>query len=1025
MCGLDRVPNTRVGDALWASYPSWPILAVERFGYGACNASPTGALSAPKKVVSRFPPDDGVKVLEFLGSACRTRDDATGQCLLVGVLGDCFERLLARPSKRSTHYVSLLEELRRVPGLVDWDAFRQRVVPYLEPGGAKDPAPDEFFPVRVSMAVRSSMSAQHHLHTAQMLVRLLDEACTRLNGARKERLLDFLDTYLLEVLDPGSSFYEDKHWAVLEEAAWSCSSLCRASLCQLLRKRKLENTRLYKAIWAATSENPLLFGAEMWDDECARLSAEHQGCPLEQLTLPYFAQWLAGATWDEWELLLDRAEAMLRFGEDGPVTAVDVVKFLTLCLAGCKRFLVVGNWCHLFSCFAKAVTSWAEYEGILGELQNGFRKGRRLEDNLFVITQAMEIANHEQRPLYLGFLDISKAYDSVNHSLLWRVLEELGMPVEWRNLLQQIYRDNSVVVQWGAEFTEPIKATRGLRQGCPLSPLLFMLYIAGLERALEDSRLGFRMCYGEEGRQVDQRIPALIYADDVVLMAGSLEELQELLDTCGEEGTTLGLTFNPSKSGVLRAGMEQQETQETEDAPTQLSQKVNIQGQEIEWRTEYKYLGVTLQSGQKYLEQHEAELRTTANKRKGYLGCRGMWSFSRYETVRALWKMVAVPGLTFANAVLCLSARTREHLEVRQREVGRLALGTHRNTTSEYVQGDMGWSCFEAREASSKLIFERRLCTLPEQRSARQVFKYIHLQSINTRWVKRVNKLTERYDVPRVLLCEVESPGTAKRVRERVKEAETTRRVAAVGARPSLAVYGAEKKSIVREEFIDNSRGSGLLCEARSGVLRTRHLRSKYTPGMDGTCQLCGQQVETAEHIIMECRELRPPMPPDLVDYAVALGLKRLGPTPSTGQEQTTQTTCIDEVGGRDHGGQRGQREDVGVLGVVEITKRRLEDWWGKTKLLQREEKAIDEDICAVLAELAFCLCLVPEQCQRQAVVLLLDAVQLLDSADLKGRLSEPLKATLTTRDSSPKTFSATVDRLVRSFGEKLNFKEC
>ncbi|KAG0419142.1 hypothetical protein HPB47_004331 [Ixodes persulcatus] len=74
--------------------------------------------------------------------------------------------------------------------------------------------------------------------------------------------------------------------------------------------------------------------------------------------------------------------------------------------------------------------SWAEHEGILWELQNGFHKRRRLEDNLFVITQAMEIANHEQRPQYLGFLDISKAYNSVNHSLLWRVLEELGMPVE-------------------------------------------------------------------------------------------------------------------------------------------------------------------------------------------------------------------------------------------------------------------------------------------------------------------------------------------------------------------------------------------------------------------------------------------------------------------------------------------------------------------------------------------------------------------------------------------------------------------
>lgn len=137
-------------------------------------------------------------------------------------------------------------------------------------------------------------------------------------------------------------------------------------------------------------------------------------------------------------------------------------------------------------------------------------------------------------------------------------------------------------------------------------------------------------------------------------------------------------------------------------------------------------------------------LCATANTRKSYQGCSGMQSFSRYETLRTLWKMVAVLGLTFANAVLCLSARTLEHLEVMQREVGRLAHGTDRNTTSECVQGDMGWSCLEARKATSKLIFEWHLCVLPEERWACQTFMYIHLRSINTRWVKRVQQFSSR-----------------------------------------------------------------------------------------------------------------------------------------------------------------------------------------------------------------------------------------------------------------------------------------
>ncbi|KAG0422505.1 hypothetical protein HPB47_001678 [Ixodes persulcatus] len=107
---------------------------------------------------------------------------------------------------------------------------------------------------------------------------------------------------------------------------------------------------------------------------------------------------------------------------------------------------------------------------------------------------------------------------------------------------------------------------------------------------------------GEEGRQVDERIPGLVFADDVVLMERSLEELRKLLDTCGEEETTLGLMFNPNKSGDLGTKMEQRDTQRTEDAPTQLSQGVNIQGQEIEWKTEYKCLLVALREICRQLE---------------------------------------------------------------------------------------------------------------------------------------------------------------------------------------------------------------------------------------------------------------------------------------------------------------------------------------------------------------------------------------------------------------------------------------
>ncbi|KAH7981574.1 hypothetical protein HPB49_025558 [Dermacentor silvarum] len=71
--------------------------------------------------------------------------------------------------------------------------------------------------------------------------------------------------------------------------------------------------------------------------------------------------------------------------------------------------------------------------------------------------------------------------------------------------------------------------------------------------------------------------------------------------------------------------------------------------------------------------------------------------------VRDLWKLVHVPGLTFSNAVVCMSAPTREWIERRQREVGRVALGCHGAVENEAIQGDLGCSSFEAREAVSKI----------------------------------------------------------------------------------------------------------------------------------------------------------------------------------------------------------------------------------------------------------------------------------------------------------------------------------
>ena len=101
-----------------------------------------------------------------------------------------------------------------------------------------------------------------------------------------------------------------------------------------------------------------------------------------------------------------------------------------------------------------------------------------------------------------------------------------------------------------------------------------------------------------------------------------------------------------------------------------------------------------------YLSEHERHTTGKGNRNAAVMKNRALWNYNRYEVVREIWKGVMVPGLTFGNAVLCMKPDIQARLEIKQRGVGRLALGAHGKTPNQGVQGDMGWSSFEGKQAA-------------------------------------------------------------------------------------------------------------------------------------------------------------------------------------------------------------------------------------------------------------------------------------------------------------------------------------
>ena len=123
----------------------------------------------------------------------------------------------------------------------------------------------------------------------------------------------------------------------------------------------------------------------------------------------------------------------------------------------------------------------------LPDVQAGFRKGRGTRDQIANICWIMEKAREFQKNIYFCFIDYAKAFDCVHHSILWKILKEMGIPDYLICLLRNLYAGQEATVRTGHGTTDWFQTGKGVRQVCILSPCLFNFYAeyimrnAGLE----------------------------------------------------------------------------------------------------------------------------------------------------------------------------------------------------------------------------------------------------------------------------------------------------------------------------------------------------------------------------------------------------------------------------------------------------------------------------------------------------------------------------------------------------------------
>ena len=143
----------------------------------------------------------------------------------------------------------------------------------------------------------------------------------------------------------------------------------------------------------------------------------------------------------------------------------------------------------------------------IDEMQCGFMSGHGTTDTIFVVRQLQEKHLAANKPLYMAFVDLEKAFDRVPQDVIWWAMRKLGIERLVR-LVQSMYKDVRSRVRVSDGYSEEFGVGVGVHQGSVLSPLLFIIVLEALPR---EFRTG---CPWE-----------LLYADDLMISAESMEEL--------------------------------------------------------------------------------------------------------------------------------------------------------------------------------------------------------------------------------------------------------------------------------------------------------------------------------------------------------------------------------------------------------------------------------------------------------------------------------------------------------------------
>lgn len=494
------------------------------------------------------------------------------------------------------------------------------------------------------------------------------------------------------------------------------------------------------------------------------------------------------------------------------------------------------------------IENFCSSRGILCEEQGGYKKKRWTVDNAFTLSCQIQTALNQKEHLYVLFVDYSKCFDLISREGLWYKLVKEGLSGKCIKILKSIYEKVSMHLKYKGEVGHEITSKVGLKQGCPLSGILWSLYANDCANALSEGLdpSGRNIAYG-----------TLMFADDTAIFARNADTMKTLISNLEKYTFKWGLQVNLEKTKMVlfRHGAGKRKIKN-------LQVNFTFSNEIIGYEDTYCYLGITFHRAGKWTDQVEGA------KTKGRR--------SSLQLREKLRKLHGLPTKEITNLFkACVQSATLygceiwgtgpvQKLETIQCDFAKMALGVRRTTPNAGAISELGLLPYQHLITYRTIKFWTRIISenLPLQQQAYVRLLNCEGMSWCTQVERKLNSLGlgsawiyQRINNPKQFLGQVLA---------RIKSCHTQEFDATIRDKSRLSVLASLQTDPCRLSRYLSMDLSPYLKKTLSRLRLSSHTlgiekgrwQKPIIPQSERLCIFCDlNEVDSEEHFIFECSE--------------------------------------------------------------------------------------------------------------------------------------------------------------------------